>query len=319
MTKFRRQKKRVEKADAILCADLHIRPDTPICRTDDFFAAMEKKIDFILALSEQHDCQVLVAGDFGHKPLNSGWPTWLLEWAINKFKGYHVIAILGQHDLPNHRLDLWKASGAGVLEAAGAIKVIGINDFTHTLSNSSAIELVPFPYGKEIRAIYQKENPGWPIIAMAHMMVIENKPLWPGQQAPKGHQLLKKFPEYNLILTGDNHNPFVAEYEGRILVNPGSMMRTTADQINHRPRVYLWWAKENKVEAVYLPIEPGKNVISREHIEVAKARSNRMDAFVERVKTDVEIKLSYTENMKRYFERYRTQKRVKEKTWEAVG
>ena len=67
MTQFKRTRKTKSKADAILCADLHIRPDTPICRTDDFFDAMSKKIDFILSLSKEHNCPILMAGDLGHK------------------------------------------------------------------------------------------------------------------------------------------------------------------------------------------------------------------------------------------------------------
>jgi hypothetical protein len=314
MAKFKR-KEESKRADAILCADLHIRPDIPVCRIDNFFAAMEKKIDFILALSKQHDCPILVAGDLGHKPLNNGWPTWLLEWTIRKFEGHDIIVIPGQHDLPNHRIDLIDQSGAGVLHAAGAIDLFCKHETL--IHKSQKFLMSTFPYGIDIcQYLYHKE---YPHIAMAHMMVIENKPLWPGQEAPNGHQLLKQFKKYNLTLTGDNHQSFTAEYEGRVLVNPGSMMRTTADQINHRPRVYLWYAETNEVEPVYLPIENGEKVISRIHIDVAKERSDRMNAFVTRVKNDVEIELSYETNMTNYFEKYRTQPRVKEKVLEAMA
>ena len=40
MTKYQRKSKK-KLPDAILAADWHLRPDTPMCRTDDFFAAME--------------------------------------------------------------------------------------------------------------------------------------------------------------------------------------------------------------------------------------------------------------------------------------
>ena len=84
MTKFKRKTK--QKATAILTADWHIRADVPICRTDDFFQAMSDKLDFILNLSKEHDCPILLAGDLGKRPLNRGWPTWLLEWTINKLR-----------------------------------------------------------------------------------------------------------------------------------------------------------------------------------------------------------------------------------------
>jgi len=324
MTKFTRKKK--SNATAILTADWHIRSDTPICRTDNFFDTLEKKIDFILDLQKEHKCPILEAGDIGHKPQ---WPNWLLEWAINKFKGQEIIAICGQHDLPNHRLDLFEKSGTGVLTAAGVIqtmgillsedKIIGCHLPSKSIIKKYGLHITPFPYGMEMKSLgwgKKYEMPDMPMIAMTHQMIIENKPLWPGQEAPKGNSLLKKFPEYDLILSGDNHNSFVAEYQGRKLVNPGSLMRTTADQENHKPRVYLWYAETNTVEAIYLPIE--KNVISRTHIDVAKERENRNQAFIERVNNDVEIKLSYENNIEAYFNKYRTEKPIKEKVWESV-
>jgi len=309
MSRFKRKNKL--KAAAILSADWHIRPDVPVCRTDDFFQAMSGKLDFILNLSKEHDCPILLAGDIGRRPLNRGWPTWLLEWTIDKFKGHNIIAIPGQHDLPGHRIDLFEESGMGVLTVAGAIKTIFEPT---TISRIASFGLYPFPYGQEIKSY---ETMAWPLnVAMTHQMIIENKPLWPDQDAPKGHQILEKFKEYNLILSGDNHNAFTVEYEGRWLVNPGSLMRTTADQIDHKPRVYLWYAETNTIEAVYLPIE--QNVISRTHIEIAKNRENRNKAYIERMNHDIEIDLSYTNNLENYFKEFRTEKPIKDRVWESV-
>jgi len=307
MSKFKRKNKL--KASAILTADWHIRPDTPVCRTDDFFKAMSNKLDFILELSKENDCPILLSGDLGKRPLNNGWPTWLLEWAINKFKNHNIIAIPGQHDLPGHRIDLFEKSGMGVITAAGAIKTIFKEEWYDD------ILIHPFPYGKEIEHVKPINKPMHQI-AMTHQMIIENKVLWPDQTAPKGHQILKQYPEFSLILSGDNHNAFTVEQDGRWLVNPGSLMRTTTDQIDHKPRVYLWFAETNEIKPVYLPIE--QNVISRTHIDIAKNREIRNQAFISRVNEDVEIDLSYEENLKKYFARYRTEKPVENKVWDSV-
>jgi len=320
-----RRKATTKKPDAILTADWHIRPDTPECRTDDYFAAMERKIDFILELSKEYDCPILIAGDIGNKPgdkenkvNDNSWPPWLLRWAISKFEGHEIIVIPGQHDLPNHQLNLWERSGVGVLHAAGAIELIGTEAHFPIASHFETFGIIPFPYGIPIKSFdwdkYKK--PDILIISMTHQPVIENKPRWPDDNAPVGHSLLKQFPEYQLILTGDNHIPFVAEYEGRILVNPGSIMRNTADQEDHKPRVYVWYSEENTAVPVYLPIE--QNVITRKHIDFAQARDQRFDAFVTRVKQDIEIQLSYENNLEKYFKKYRTEKPVVEKTWAMV-
>jgi len=309
MTRFKRTSQ-TKKPTAVLTADWHLRSDTPIGRTDDYFAAMERKIDFILALSEQHECPILIAGDLGHK---SQWPNWLLEWAIEKFKEHDIICIPGQHDLPNHRLDQWEKAGVGVLHAAGAIELLGPHDLgsDYMLDN---ICIDAFPYGESIHSI--KLDSPFIKVAMAHQPIVEILPRWPGDEGSKSHQLLKKFPEYSLILTGDNHQSFSVKAEGRGLVNPGSMMRNTADQENHKPRVYLWYAETNEIEPIYLPIE--LNVIDRTHIDNIQERDDRFNALITRVKNDVEIQLSYEQNIENYFQKYRTEKLVKEKVWQAV-
>ena len=305
----RTRKIQKKKATAILAADLHIRADIPLCRTDDYLKAQFNKLKFIFRLCQEDDCPLLVAGDIGNK---SQWPNWLLEKTIkiiNKYK-IEIICIPGQHDLPEHRLDYWEKSGCGVLHRAKTIQMlISLSCFYDDLL------LSPFGYGNEIQ--HEKKRNKILNIAIAHQMVIENKPLWPRQEAPKGNTLLKKFPEYNLIVTGDNHNPFVIQYGGRLLVNPGSMMRMSANQIDHKPRVYKWYADTNTVEAIYLPIEEG--VVNRIHIESKEERDKRMEAFVSRMKDDFEISLSFENNLEAYFKINRTKKSVQNKVWEAMA
>ena len=155
-------------------------------------------------------------------------------------------------------------------------------------------------------------------IALCHMMVIKDQKhkLWPDQQAQSAKRLLKKFPCYDLIVSGDNHQSFVVEYEGRILVNPGSLMRMSANQIDHQPSVYLWYAEENKIERVYLPIE--KDVINTFHLEEVKDRNTRIESFINRLKDTEEMGLSFEKNMEEFFKTNRQRKRVVEKVWEAT-
>ena len=310
MPKFKRKRISTNKASAILLSDWHIREDQPACRTDNFWGEQENKINFILNLAKENDAPILVSGDLGDKPR---WSCKLLEWFISKVgkADVEIICISGQHDLLEHRLETWFKSGIGVLHAAGTVEFISSPKI---ISNKFVV--YPFSYGEKI-TIPQKNDSDLPKIAMTHQMVIENKPLWPGQKAPKGNALLKQFPEYSLILSGDNHNPFVAEYQGRLLVNPGSMMRMTGAQIDHKPRVYKWYAEGNTVEPIYLPIEQG--VVSRIHIEDKQERDERMNTFVSRITDDFEIGLSFEGNLEEYFKINRTKQSIKNKTWEAMG
>jgi len=218
-----------------------------------------------------------------------------------------------------HQLSLWGRSGLGVLASAEAIELIGIENQYPLIFDK--FKLIPFPYGYPIGSTEIKDDliisiKDRPQVAITHQMVVENKELWPGQTTSIGHSLLKQFPEFNLILSGDNHTPFVSEFEGRVLVNPGSLMRNTAEQENHKPRVYLWYAENNSVECVYLPI--CQDVITRKHIDISKSRSSKFDALITRVKEDVEIKLSYENNMRNYLDKFRTKKQVIDRIWECV-
>lgn len=282
---------------AILTADWHIRADSPVCRTDDFQKAMWGKVDFVFEEAAQRDIPILIAGDIGHRPQ---WPNWLIEKFMEKINLYDVdIKIcMGQHDVPEHNLELYPRSGVGVLLRSDYL----------TFVDGDSPDIVAFDYGEGI--CHEDEA----FVAVTHQMVIEDKPEWPGQVADSALSLLKKFKGYKLILCGDNHKPFVVEHDGRILVNPGSLMRTTADQIDHKPRVYLWDGQE--VEPVYLPIEQG--VISREHIDIGKDRDHRISAYVDRLKTNYEIGLDFKKNMAEHFKTNRTRNEIKGRVWEAM-
>ena len=61
---MQRTSKHRGEVSAILCSDLHLREDVPICRTDDYISAQWKKMDFIAELQLKHNCPVLCGGDF---------------------------------------------------------------------------------------------------------------------------------------------------------------------------------------------------------------------------------------------------------------
>ena len=302
------------KPDAILVADLHLREDVPLCRTDDYFQAQHNKVKWLRKLKRKYECVVIVAGDI----FNHWKPTpYLLSWALKVLPRFH--AIPGQHDLPQHRFDLLGKSGFSVLQNARKLDMIITPDTPFSdLSGDpqeSSISICGYPFGKPFERPAKRQGTGRNI-AVAHVLTWHNKLPFPGCTSSNALSLLKRYP-YDLIVTGDNHIPFVVEYKGRVLVNPGSMMRMKADQEQHRPRVYLWYAKSNTVKPVYFPIEEG--VVSREHIEERKGQEERFQAFVQKLKeVDEELGLSFKRNLKTYFNKHRVRKEVMDIVWEAV-
>ena len=296
----------MKKVTVIICADLHIRDDQPICRTDDFLAVQTRKLKWLSELQRKHNCPILDSGDLFHhwKPSPS-----LLSYAINNLPD-EIVTVPGNHDLPSHSMELYEKSGLAVLQAAGKVEVLIDKEYT---IGDTAITVSPFPWGYEI--VSHTPTP-YRKIALCHVMTYQGRKPYPGCKDPGAGALLRNTKGYDLIITGHNHTPFIIEDEGRLLVNPGSLMRTTAAQIDHKPRVYLYYAEDNTVEPVFVPIED--NVITREHIDNTEQRDGRIDAFISRLSDEVETGLSFEHNLESYFSKNRIRQGVQDLVWVAV-
>jgi len=307
--------------DAILCSDIHLREQTDnlVCRTDDWWTAQWHKMDFISHLQKQYDCPVIHAGDlFDHwKPSPH-----LLSMTIEHLPA-NFWTIYGQHDLPQHNLDLAYKSGINTLAEAKKLEILKGTHFGE-LPNDVSMSIFPKPgiditlnewrdikYNNREHSVYKYNK-----ILVWHTFNFQGKLPWPGCEALPASKILKKYPDYDLIVTGDNHQSFVEEYNGRLCINPGSMMRMTADQADFKPSVYLWYAETNTVKRVYIPIEP--HVISREHIDRKRERDDRLDAFVGRLNTEWEAEVSFEENVTRILEENKIQDSVRKIVDKAV-
>lgn len=305
--------------NAIICADIHSQDKTPECRTDDFIETQKRKITFISDLQDSYGgIPIFNAGD-----LLDTWKSSpeVLGWLIRKLKNFYTIA--GQHEMPYHNIDLINKSGLDVLDAAGSVKIVKSikNIVSNTVTTGGmALKIVirGFHWGKPLEPYTGQSggNSGSYKVALCHILTYLGREPWPDSMAERATSVLNKLKGYDLIVTGDNHKPFVVEHKGQLLVNPGSLFRLTADQIDHKPRVYLWYAEENKVKAVYLPID--KTAVSREHLEVQKETDNRYNAFVKRIKDDFAVELSFENNMKKFFKKNKISDGVKKIIFEVM-
>ena len=299
---MRAERSRIKTPSAILSADWHLRDDTPLCRLDNYWEAQSRKVAFIRELQEKHGCPVLIAGDLFHKAKPGEH---LLQWTINNLPE-NVIVVPGQHDIPNHNMGLYERSGLAVLEAARKIIVLKNSSL---LNSTWTMTIHGYPYGTELKD-YQAD------IIMIHEMVLAGK-MFPGAVGYTPDELREIFPNASLVLAGDNHKPNCDTNLKPIVLNPGSLMRMTADQADYQPAVWLWYAEENRVEPVNIPIQ--SDIISREHIDTPAERDTRMEAFVDRLRNDIEIGLSFKSNLTAYMNKNNIDKDVQKVVWEAVG
>ena len=282
----------MKKVNAILTADIHLEDTTPVCRTDDYLEEQKKKLLFLNEHQEKHNCIVIDAGD-----LFTNWKAspWLINRAFELLPN-EMFTITGNHDLPEHSLEQFERSALAVLKNNKQ------NFYVYSKEQYKGELFLP-DYNRNILILHQ-------------LIVSSDDKAAKYLSGMTAKKVLKKYPDYDLIVTGDNHKPFVEKYKGRLLVNPGSMMRRTADQVNHKPRFYLYYAKENKVQPIYYPIN--KNVIDRSHIDVPQERKDRIRSYIERMNMKWDAGLSFKDNLKIFFSKNKTPQKIKDLIWEQM-
>ncbi len=279
----------MKKPILIATADWHLRDSTPPCRTDDFEQAQWNKVQLIKDLQLKYDCPVIHAGDLFHHWKPSPYLlSKTLENLPNKF-----YTIYGNHDLPQHNLELRRKSGIFTLERAGALKVLDNTHWEQEVKESSL-----FPYELNIK------------MAVWHVMTYQGKSPFPGVKNP-ARSLIRRH-NFDLMITGHNHQSFVEEHEGRLLINPGSITRQESDEADRAPCVFLVFA-DLSYEPIFLPIE--KNVvIVPETTEVQKERDERIQAFIEKLESTGEGMegVDYEKNLEIYQQRNKIENNVKQ-------
>ena len=261
----------------ILClGDLHYRATTPSGRKDDYVRAHAAKMEQVLQIASRYGCKyILQPGDLFDE---ATVPYWVTREVIRMYRGqdWQMLVCLGQHDQRYHQSDRTNTP-LGVLEAAGVVRVLGkmpYIDGDTLFYGASWGENVPVLKGKG-EAVR---------ILVTHRMVIKDKKLWPGQEDyAKAGALLRRH-QYDLIVTGDNHNAFVERTDNRWLVNCGSLMRANVDQADHYPIVHIYDTEtRHVVESQPLEIAPAAEVLKAEESAAARQTSAELEAFVEQI------------------------------------
>lgn len=285
----------MKKADAILTSDWHLRDSIPVSRIDDFWKTQWRKVDFVSDLQKKHVCPVIHAGDLFH--------TWkpsplLLSYTI-KHLPKQFYTLYGNHDLPQHNLLLKEKTGIYVLQQAEKLKVLDCCHWDKE-PDTVSIEIA----GKKVLV--------W------HFFTYQpnNKDVYMSEIGKTSNLLLRKYKQFDLIVTGDNHQSFVEELHGRYLVNPGSLMRQSAIQVDFKPKVYLYYADENIVEPVEIPVE--KDVFDLTHLENRKEKDERIQAFVESLNKDWKSTISFEENLRVFFAKNRIENEIQKLILEAI-
>lgn len=310
---------RKPKPTAILTADIELRKDAPLCRTDkDYFQTLSNKIAWLRELQRKYDCPVFDGGDLFDKKYKTHPSHNLLNFAIENLpRPFYTVP--GNHDLPGKSMANYHNSAMAVLERAETVIFEALNAVvTWADRYEKPVYVDPYPWGVDIEQLYKHYEKWMTIVpsyrvALVHTMVYDKHPPFPGCEGYEKKELIKLLKDYDLIVCGHNHQTFTGKIGNTLLVNPGSLMRNDADQTEHKPCVFLWYAELGKAEPVYVPVEKG--VVSREHIDQKAEIENRLDAFTEKLGEQAVKGINFEQNLENALNKNKINKYIIDKVW----
>lgn len=241
----------------VAAADLHLRDKTPKYRKDDFctnqFLKFEQLIDYTVTNTTSNI--LVIAGDiFDSKGVN--YATVIRAMGLIMYYNVEILLVPGQHDLRYHRQRL-EDTPLGVLLKLSNVHLLNPNK-VFTPDTSDIATFIGAGWNEEPKV---KAN-----ILVTHRMVTEDGPLWPNQtDYISGKALLKKYKDYEFIISGDNHRPHKTKFKNRVNINCGSMCRTNKDQYNYKPA--FWHVHESgKITKVPYKIKKASEVFDQDKI-----------------------------------------------------
>jgi len=295
----------------LVVGDLHLRTRPPKRRREaDFAEVCLGKLRQIVTIVRRRADTVVQVGDFFDSPDPSkGLIADVIGVMMGEPKPWYVIH--GQHDLRYHSQEAASRSALRILEAAGIVRILGAGG-----GRRGAL-------ARLIGASFGQVPPGCPTdgfnILVAHAMV-GDRPLWPGHDLTGPEQYARKHPGYNLYCLGDYHYPFSKRVGDAWVINPGAVLRLTADERDRsrRPKVVLFDTDGGEPEDIYLDVTPEAEAFDLEgHAKDADAREARASFadMAEALKHTGQLGVNFKQNLVVAMDELSTPPDVRERVW----
>ena len=275
----------------LITGDWHIRSDTSICRTDNFQEKQSECLNEVAFLARKYKVDAIInVGDTFHRPRpDHSQELEIMLYEI--FKDITIYFIAGNHELLYHRIETMDECSIGVIS-----KYDNWSNKNY-IGDDCTIYLCSFGEVVNIKLYKNEFN-----IAVIHRYCAEKQTPFFIKDGITAEDLLKENPDYNLIITGDNHHGFIyLNKEGRFVINPGCLNRQAADMKSYKPRCYIFDTETSHYDKIYL-LDNRLDDVTEEHIIKNEERDERITAFVESLKTNRNISLSFEDNLKKFME-----------------
>lgn len=260
----------------LICGDEHITNKKPTNRTDDYFNTVMGKLKQQFTIANEESCKcVILPGDLFNTHKESHL---VVQCVINLIKEHRifVLCVAGQHDQLYHNADLEGTTLGTLLTHEDLVFLLSKEPYCF----SEGVAIYGASWNEEIPEIVTPDKLN---ILVLHKMIVDDK-LWESQEDfTWANHILMKY-KFDLIVSGDNHKQFTAHIGNKWLLNMGSMMRSTIDQINHKPAVAVYNTTTKDVEIIDLFIKPFEKVMDVNKANTQKERKHQLDGFIASLK-----------------------------------
>jgi DNA repair exonuclease SbcCD nuclease subunit len=249
----------------------------------------------VLEVYHDKKCSALLqAGDFFDSPRP---PNFLMARYIDLLKKRGVVpwCVLGQHDVSMHNLESVERSAVNVFSASGVYEGLG-----HKPRELGDILVYGASWGQDIPTPERNSR----AILVIHAM-IGDRPLYPGHEPIRPKSFCHNHSGYELILCGDYHYPFTSTEDGRTITNCGALVRLNTRDRDLRPQVQVYDTNTKSLEVIEISYQPSEEVFTVSEENPTDCNESVV-AFVERLRAEGQMSVSFRDNLVRFFETHQT-------------
>jgi len=280
---------------AVATSDWHITADRPRNRLPGYQQQQYDKVQWILETTKDLGAVLLNAGDIFDRARE---PRSVTNKYMKLFRQYDIehYACAGQHDQTFQSRNLSDTS-IGQLFAAGFID--GDNGgISFVMGENPGYGVCKFDWGND-KLFYEV---GMNVV-VAHFCVTE-RPIEFIDYSLTAEEFMKKA-KARIMVTGDYHTAHTLKKDGRLLVNPGSIMRNASDTIQKKPSVYLIDLDTAEVvDQLEIPILPASEVFNMDQIDREKKhrvekqlRTQQFEEYAANVQKSKDIKVDFVKEL----------------------
>jgi DNA repair exonuclease SbcCD nuclease subunit len=264
-------------------SDIHLDIKRPVCRTDaDWLESQQELADFVVRTAIMEEVDYIV--DNGDTFDTAVQPLTVINVIPNALRKYNYkvpwICMPGNHSLQFHQMKNLPKS---------ALSSFGLMEGVTLLENCNEF--------------FEAEFLNIPIV---HRLIFPDLKSVPWYMQDKGtfehaEMLLDKYPQNDLILTGDYHHSFHFEKDGRHVVNPGCLNIQDAGMIGYQPKIAIIEYEPNiKFSIKWIDVPDQIEETTNEHIlKIVESEKGIMEVL-ETLKEPEKLTMKFWLDMETY-------------------